>query len=42
LYSHCTTGKVRGFANLKKKKKKKETQPTNFDNEDLSWMDLNP
>jgi hypothetical protein len=27
-----------GFANFFKK----ETQPTTFDNEDLSWMDLDP
>jgi hypothetical protein len=30
-----------GFANLKKNKKK-ERDSTTFDNEDLSWMDLDP
>jgi hypothetical protein len=36
---------VRGFANFFKKIKKERdssSHPTTFDNEDLSWMDLDP
>jgi hypothetical protein len=34
--------KSKGICKFFLKSKKKETQPTTFDNEDLSWMDLYP